>query len=97
VRVLAATPECCIERELTAWTQTSFPPVFKAHRLVYHSALGVRVIEKKREKSAPTRTHVEDDPVTVDASLFALVDRPREGYREGRRCSRVTYPESYIT
>jgi hypothetical protein len=27
--------------------------IFKAHRLLYHSTLGVSVIKKKREKSAP--------------------------------------------
>jgi len=31
--------------------------VFKAHRLVYHSTLGWRVIKKKKEESMQAHTH----------------------------------------
>jgi len=48
--------------------------------------------------------HIQDsqgqNPSRPDSSLDSQVkflDRLREGYRESRRCSRVTYPESYIT
>jgi len=30
-------------------------PLFKAHRLVYHSTLGVRVIQKKKKKKKKKR------------------------------------------
>ena len=62
--------------------------VFKAHRLLYHSTLGLRVIKKKKKHCSRLR-----------ASLWGLIDSGLvwEGYRESRRCSRDTYPESYIT
>ena len=37
--------------------------VFMAHRLLYHSTLGLRVIKKKKERCRDLRRHLNGDPV----------------------------------
>ena len=82
--------------------------VFQAHRLLYHSTLGLRVIKKKRsslkwfpECSAKTGVCLELPyrwGLEAHASRDHTLAGPLwEGCRESRRCSRDTYPESYIT
>ena len=43
-----------------------FPLVFKAHRLLYHSTLGLRVIKKRRRRTLPALSGqgVMFDPLT---------------------------------
>jgi len=36
--------------------------VFKAHRLVYHSTLGLRVIKKKKKKKTSARYYLHPEP-----------------------------------
>ena len=40
--------------------------VFKAHRRVYHSTLGLRVIEKKRRKKAGVMKKLRENGVDTD-------------------------------
>jgi len=46
--------------------------VFKAHRLLYHSALGLRVIKKKRR--------VKDAEVRIQLVTEALSEEALQGY-----------------
>jgi len=54
--------------------------VFKAHRLLYHSTLGLRVIKKKRRTLNPTRFAMTDDDCPA---LVALCLGPYGGPRGG--------------
>jgi len=73
--------------------------VFKAHRLLYHSTLGLRVIKKKKTHGQAPQTGPGTPRVRSRAFLSVIGSGliGWEGYRESRRCSRDTYPESCIT
>jgi len=76
---------------------------FEAHRLVYHSTLGLRVIKKKKKKkvassSLPRHITIENFrtkffalKVLIDSELVGEVSRAEKMLYSG------TDPESYIT
>jgi len=47
--------------------------VFKAHRLLYHSILGMRVIMKKKKVPAcsPSRGTIDNTPTKLDCFIFS--------------------------
>jgi len=69
--------------------------VFKAHRLVYHSTLGLRVIKKKKQtRQAPPLLHRPSQRASErarekDRARQREIDRARERERERERgCER---------
>ena len=56
--------------------------VFKAHRLLYHSTLGLRAIKRERERPPPRAENCED----------RVLDEPVSGHDRGTSLIRNTHP-----
>jgi len=55
--------------------------VFKAHRIVYHSTLGWRVIKKKKKKLQPFSAQKGCKPFTPRGGRFLMSEVPLQSTR----------------